>query len=66
MTTFDNARYWRSAGVVMAGLGGTLMLVNAARTFLEPAVFATYLGLPLASPADAEKLVAGETAVLAV
>lgn len=52
-TTIDNDRYWRSTGVVMAGLGALLMLVNAARAFLNPAAFATYLGLPLMSASDA-------------
>jgi hypothetical protein len=39
--------------VVMAGLGAGLMLVNAVRAFSDPAAFATYLGLPLATADDA-------------
>lgn len=46
-------RYWRSAGVWMAALGGLLMLVNAARAFADPDGFARYLGLPLAARGDA-------------
>lgn len=45
--------FWRSAGVIMTALGGTLMLVNAVRAGLNPDAFATYLGLPLQDAADA-------------
>lgn len=45
--------YWRSAGVLMAGAGALLMLVNAARAFANPTSFSAYLGLPLVDGADA-------------
>lgn len=44
---------WRSVGVWMAALLGLSQLVNAGRAVLDPAGFASYLGLPLAASADA-------------
>jgi hypothetical protein len=44
---------WRSVGVWMAGLLALSQLINAGRAAIDPGGFATYLGLPLAAPADA-------------
>lgn len=53
MTTQDTSLTIKSVGGWMVALGGLLMVVNSVRAFNDPAAFATYLGLPLASPDDA-------------
>jgi hypothetical protein len=50
--TMNDGPYWRSPGVVMAGLGTLLMLANAGRAFLNPIGFSAYLGLPLSNMSD--------------
>lgn len=45
--------FWRAPGPWMVAIGATLMFVNVARATTNPVDFATYLGLPLSSPADA-------------
>lgn len=42
-----------SLGLWLAGIGGVLMAVNAARAFADPTAFAAYLGLPLVASGDA-------------
>lgn len=37
---------WRHAGFWMASLLALMMLLNAARTFIDPAAFSAYMGLP--------------------
>lgn len=44
---------WRSVGVWMAAALAMSQIINAVRAAMDPAGFATYLGLPLASAADA-------------
>lgn len=44
---------WRSVGVWMAATLALSQIVNAFRATIDPAGFAAYLGLPLASTADA-------------
>lgn len=53
MTLPADTPYWRSAGIIMTALGGTLMLANAVRAGIDPTGFAAYLGLPLQDAADA-------------
>lgn len=53
MTTTVPSTRTRLAGTIMVGLGGLLMAANAVRATIDASAFATYLGLPLADPADA-------------
>ena len=53
MNTQDTGLKMKSPGFWMVALGGLLMAVNSVRAFNDPSAFATYLGLPLASPDDA-------------
>lgn len=53
MKTPVTTRRRNSLGLWLAGIGGTLMAVNAARAFADPIAFAAYLGLPLVDAGDA-------------
>lgn len=59
---------WRAPGVWLALLGATYLLINVVRVGLDRVAFAAFLGLPLATPADAGWVViyASRTAALAI
>ena len=46
------ANYWLRPSSVLVALMGVFMLVNTVRAFADPVGFATYIGLPLADPAN--------------
>jgi hypothetical protein len=43
---------WRAAGIAMTGLIAAIMLVNFARTLIDPVSFANAMGLPVGDPRD--------------